>query len=46
MQVKNYVILNEEHGNIKYSAKVVSVINLIAALKILCILLLERVNEN
>ena len=45
-KLKNYVILNEEHGNIKYSAKVVSVINLIAALKILFILLLERVNEN
>ena len=45
-KLKNYVILNEEHGDIMYSAKVVSVINLITALKILFILLLERINEN
>ena len=45
-KLKNYVILNAEHKNIKYGAKVVSVINLITALKILFILLLEKMNEN
>ena len=45
-KLKNYVILNAEHKSIKYGAKVVSVINLITALKILFILLLEKMNEN
>lgn len=44
-KLRNYVILNAEHGGITYGAKVVSVINLVAALKILFILMLERINE-
>lgn len=42
-KLKNYVILNAEHSDIKYCAKVVSVINLVAALKILFVLLMERI---
>lgn len=42
-KLKNYVILNAEHSEIKYCAKAVSVINLVAALKILFVLLTERI---
>ena len=42
-KLKNYVILNAEHSEIKYCAKAVSVINLVAALKILFVLLMERI---
>lgn len=42
-KLKNYVILNAEHSDIKYCAKVVSVVNLVAAFKILFILLTERI---
>lgn len=45
-KLKNYVVLNAEHDHIKYGAKVVSVVNLLVAIKILFILLLERINEN
>lgn len=45
-KLKNYVIMNAKHEHIKYGAKVVSVVNLIAAAKILFILFLERLNEN
>ncbi|MCD7729662.1 MAG: hypothetical protein LUI60_07115 [Clostridia bacterium] len=40
-KLKNYVILNTEHSELRYSAKVVCVINLLAALKILFIIFKE-----
>lgn len=45
-KLKNYIVLNAEHDGIIYSAKIVSVINLLVAFKILFILFLERIDEN
>lgn len=45
-KLKNYVILNFEHGDIFYTAKVVSVLNIVTALKIIFLLLRERTDEN
>ncbi len=45
-KLKNYTIFNMEHSELEYAAKVVSVINLIVAIKILIIMLMERIHEN
>ena len=36
-KLRNYVILNREHGDVKYCAKAVAVINFVAAIKIILI---------
>ena len=44
-KLKNYIVLNREHDNIIYYAKVSGVINLIAITKIILILLVGKLNE-
>lgn len=44
-KLKNYTVLNEEHGDVLYYAKVVGVINLLTLTKIISILILEKLNE-
>lgn len=44
-KLKNYTVLNEEHGNIIYYAKIVGVINLTTVAKIIIILIWEKLNE-
>lgn len=44
-KLKNYIILNEEHSYIRYYAKAVSIINLAVVLKILFIIITERIYE-
>lgn len=45
VKLKNYIILNKEHGNVVYYAKISGVINMLAVLKIIFILLTEKLNE-
>ena len=45
-KLRNYVILNREHGDVKYCAKAVAVINFVAAIKIILMLIMEKDNEN
>lgn len=45
-KLKNYIVFNYEHGDVKYCAKAVSVINLVSALKILFMIFTEKLNEN
>lgn len=44
-KLKNYTVLNEEHGDFLYYAKVVGAINLITVIKIVLILIVEKLNE-
>lgn len=44
-KLKNYSIINQEHDNFIYYAKISGTTNLIASLKILIILLSEKINE-
>lgn len=44
-KLRNYIVLNAEHGHITYYAKVVTVINLFVITKIIMILLTEKINE-
>lgn len=44
-KLKNYTILNEEHSEIRYYAKAVTVLNVIVVLKIMLIILMEKINE-
>lgn len=44
-KLRNYTIFNEEHAQIRYYAKVVTIINAIVVSKILLILLSEKINE-
>ncbi len=44
-KLRNYTVFNEEHGDIRYYAKAVTVVNLMVVLKILLILILEKINE-
>ncbi len=43
-KLRNYTILNQEHSDIRYYAKTVTVINGFVVLKILIILLMEKIN--
>ncbi|MCD8308958.1 MAG: hypothetical protein LUD19_03805 [Clostridia bacterium] len=45
-KLRNYVILNTEHSELRYSAKAVCVINLLAAVKLIYIILKRGLNEN
>ena len=44
-KLRNYTVINEEHSDIRYYAKAVTVINIIVIIKILFIFLLEKLNE-
>lgn len=44
-KLRNYSILNGEHAQINYYAKVVTIINLIVVAKIILILISEKINE-
>lgn len=41
-KLRNYTILNEEHSSIRYYAKAVTVINVLVMIKILLIMLMEK----
>ena len=43
-KLRNYTVLNEEHGFVRYYLKSVTIINLFVATKIFAILLMERFN--
>ncbi len=44
-KLRNYAVLNEEHSEIRYYAKAVTVINMIVMAKILIIILKEKIND-
>ena len=44
-KLRNYVVLNAEHSDIRYYAKAVTVINLMVVAKILFIIIMEKINE-
>ncbi|MDE7082746.1 MAG: hypothetical protein K2O89_03475 [Clostridia bacterium] len=44
-KLRNYVVLNAEHSEIRYYLKAVTVLNLIVFAKILLIIILEKINE-
>ena len=44
-KLRNYTILNEEHADIRYYAKAVTIINLLVVAKIIFIILTEKLNE-
>ncbi len=41
-KLRNYTVFNEEHGEIRYYAKVVTVVNILVILKILLIIMMEK----
>lgn len=42
-KLKNYIVLNKEHDNIIYYAKISGVINLLSIMKIILILIMEKI---
>lgn len=44
-KLKNYTILNREHDDVFYYAKIVSVINFVVIIKILFMLIMEKIHE-
>lgn len=44
-KLRNYTIFNEEHSEIRYYAKAVTIINLMVVAKIFLIILMEKINE-
>lgn len=45
-KLRNYTIFNEEHAQIRYYAKVVTIINAVVVSKIIFILISEKLNEH
>lgn len=45
-KLRNYVVLNEEHSEIRYYAKAVTVINLIVVAKIISIIIMEKIHAH
>ncbi len=45
VKLRNYTVLNEEHSEIRYYAKAVTIINLLVVAKIILITLMEKLNE-
>ena len=43
-KLRNYTVLNQEHSDIRYYAKTVTVVNLLVVLKIFMIILMEKIN--
>lgn len=44
-KLRNYIVLNEEHSDLRYYAKAVTIINLMVIAKIFLIFLMEKINE-
>jgi large-conductance mechanosensitive channel len=44
-KLRNYTVLNEEHSEIRYYAKAVTILNLIVVAKILFIIIMEKLHE-
>lgn len=44
-KLRNYTVMNYEHGDIRYYAKAVTILNLFVVAKILLIILTEKLNE-
>lgn len=44
-KLRNYIVLNEEHSDIRYYAKVVTIINLLVIAKIILIFIMEKIYE-
>lgn len=44
-KLRNYTVLNEEHSDIRYYAKAVTVVNILVIAKIFIIFMLEKLNE-
>ncbi len=44
-KLRNYIVLNEEHSDIRYYAKAVTIINLLVIAKIFLIFIMEKINE-
>lgn len=44
-KLRNYIVLNEAHSEIRYYAKAVTIINLFVITKIIFIMILEKLNE-
>ena len=44
-KLKNYTVLNEEHSDVRYYAKTVTIVNLMVILKLFLLILLEKINE-
>lgn len=45
-KLKNYIVLNREHSNVVCYAKISGVINLLAVIKLILILITEKLNES
>ena len=45
VKLKNYAILNQEHSEIRYYAKAVTIINLFVIAKIILVIIMEKINE-
>ncbi len=43
-KLRNYTVLNQEHGEIRYYAKAVTIVNAFVLLKIILILIMEKLN--
>lgn len=44
-KLRNYMVMNEEHGNFRYYAKTGTIINMFVVAKIILILITEKLNE-
>ena len=44
-KLKNYTVLNEEHSEIRYYAKAITILNIIVLIKIFSIIIMEKLNE-
>ena len=45
VKLRNYAILNQEHSEIRYYAKAVTIINLFVVTQIILVIILEKLNE-
>lgn len=45
-KLRNYTIFNQEHRDIRYFGKIVTILNLFVVTKIIFILITEKINEN
>ena len=45
-KLRNYTVLNEEHSEIRYYAKAVTVINLIVVARIISIIIMEKIHAH
>ena len=45
VKLRNYAILNQEHSEVRYYAKAVTIINLFVVAQIILVIILEKLNE-